>query len=803
MANDRLASWFAALQKHPVRVAAAVLAALLLSGLGFLRLSLDPSLTVMLPENSETLATITFLRDTDFSGKAVLSVHKSDPDVSQAEFIRAVEALAASLESPLVDRVVTGFKQEQVITEMGEFLKRAPELIDADDLKTMEARLTQKQINRKIRSKYMQLLKPQGSFMLSGLRSDPLDIRMDILHRLRDLATSFGYDLRVEDGHILSRDGNYAMVVIETNVDFTDSGKSKDLLALLNEQCAQLPDWAEVDIVCGHQHTVSNERVIKRDIRVTLTIVTIAFIALFVFYFRDPRAGAVFAIPMVAVVGALSLCAVVMGTLSPMAIGFGSVIAGIAVDYGIHIYIAVKRTASSADAVRRVMRPIVLGALTTSGVFAAFLFSAIPGYRQLAWLALLSIVFSVAIALLLLPAFIKHQADAGAGRWKLPDWTKRQAGVICAIALLAFVSLLPSLSCASFESDMALLDGTEKKYLEQEERFQEVWGQGDAGQAMVVVGADNLEGALQANDWVYHEITARLPDVEVVSFARIWKSADERRQNLQNWKQFWTPERIAAVRRRLVRAGAGYGFTEDAFDPFLKQLAEPPAEIAVNPKDNQILSELQQRFIQPQGNRIYAFTYVPDTKGNIRRLQDLPQDKYKPMIISRASISQTLTNDYSREISRVAILACSLVLMSCALLLRNIRMTLISLVPVAFGVVCILALTTALGRPMTVVTLFAAIVVIGLCIDYGIFAVHSYAHNLKVGTFSAITLSAGTTLIGAATLLSARHPALFSIGLTLLGGIAGGYVAAIIVVPAFSRLIIERKISANDSCEAQ
>ena len=68
--------------------------------------------------------------------------------------------------------------------------------------------------------------------------------------------------------------------------------------------------------------------------------------------------------------------------------------------------------------------------------------------------------------------------------------------------------------------------------------------------------------------------------------------------------------------------------------------------------------------------------------------------------------------------------------------------------------------------------------------------VYACHHDLKAGTETAVTLSAVTTLIGAGALLLARHPILFSIGVTMVTGVLAGYVAAMLVVPSFHRWLM-------------
>jgi predicted RND superfamily exporter protein len=53
-----------------------------------------------------------------------------------------------------------------------------------------------------------------------------------------------------------------------------------------------------------------------------------------------------------------------------------------------------------------------------------------------------------------------------------------------------------------------------------------------------------------------------------------------------------------------------------------------------------------------------------------------------------------------------------------------------------------------------------------------------------------VTLSAVTTLIGAGVLLFARHPILFSIGLTMVTGVLAGYVSSLLVLPSLYRQLV-------------
>jgi predicted exporter len=103
---------------------------------------------------------------------------------------------------------------------------------------------------------------------------------------------------------------------------------------------------------------------------------------------------------------------------------------------------------------------------------------------------------------------------------------------------------------------------------------------------------------------------------------------------------------------------------------------------------------------------------------------------------------------------------------------------------VGTAVLTVAGILPLLGMPLTAASIVAAMVVVGLCIDYGIFMVHAGLQRLQCGTSLSVTLSALTTLVGAGSLLLARHPVMYAIGITLVFGVASGYVCAVCVVPA-------------------
>ncbi len=151
-----------------------------------------------------------------------------------------------------------------------------------------------------------------------------------------------------------------------------------------------------------------------------------------------------------------------------------------------------------------------------------------------------------------------------------------------------------------------------------------------------------------------------------------------------------------------------------------------------------------------------------------------------------------LSNAVSSEVVFLSGIAGLLILVLTCLLLRNIRLTVLALIPVITGIILILGILPVLGLSLNAPCVIAGIIVIGLCIDYGIFMVYTCEYNLKTGTRMAVSLSALTTVIGAGALLFALHPVLFSIGITLVVGVTGGYISALLVIPSLYRLTVKK-----------
>jgi hypothetical protein len=92
------------------------------------------------------------------------------------------------------------------------------------------------------------------------------------------------------------------------------------------------------------------------------------------------------------------------------------------------------------------------------------------------------------------------------------------------------------------------------------------------------------------------------------------------------------------------------------------------------------------------------------------------------------------------------------------LFFRNIKETLIALTPLVTGVIWLAGFMAILDIPLDVVNIIGMVVVSGVIVDYGMGVTYEYRNKLKIGTVTAVSLSAITTILGSGVLLFASHP---------------------------------------------
>ena len=771
-------------KKWPVFIAVMALIGAALVGLRFINFS--NNIEALLPADPDISRSMAFLKDSNLSNKVVISLALTAPDKDKKDLFAAVDQLAGSLKPPLFTKVTVGLSELKMTDDMEFFFDKIPQIFTDDDLTAIGGQINQKGISERMRKNYFQLLKPEGIFMNSMLRSDPLGFNIVMLNKLKALSTSLGYNVTVEGGHFISPDNRHAMIIAQTTVPVTDARGSKQLFADIDEQLRKLPNYISADIVSGHSHTLSNEKVIKKDVALTSIVASVVFVLLFLFIFKDASAVLIFLIPLFSIFQAIYICYFFMGGLSYSVIGLATVLAGISVDYGIQVYVAARNAKDTAHDISRIARPVAVGALTTVAVFFSFLFSRIEGYQQLGYLSILGLALSLVYCFLILPHFVSKKTMGLKVGWKLEEVNWSNNAVVGIWLGLTLVFLFFAVH-VKFDSNIYKIDGTESSILRAEKRFQEIWGQ--ERPAMLVTAGKSLEEALERNDRIAHEAIKAIGADHFSSLSMLWPSEKTRRGNLERWKQFWGQGRESELKRLIGKEGEKYGFATDAFSPFFSNLHRGTIT-DTGPIDNDLISKLKERFINKTRDGYQVLSFFPDDKKYVDAISELSKKHPETFLVSGRSMSQRISEVIYSDIILMTAITSVLVILLTYFYFRNVKELLMALVPVVTGIVWLFGLMSIFGIAFNLSTLITGIALMGICVDYGIFMVYRCRYNLKSGIVMAVALSAIATLIGTGVLILADHPALFYVGLTMTVGIGAGYLSSLLVIPQLYRLLL-------------
>jgi len=764
------------------------------AGAGIFYVTFENDIKFMLPDESGVRRSINFLDSSRISNNVVISMKLNSDEIPLSELTGAIKEFSASIDSPLITKVKDIAGASNMGKDANEIIAYAPQLFDKADQERLTQQITGENIKERFALIYRQMLMPGGSFMGAIMLRDPFGVSLSVLSNIEKLSLTLGYDVVFEDGVLLNRDKSHAMVIMETSVPVTDAFLSRKLITYVKEQLSLLPDYVSADIIAGHLHAVDNETILKRDIGLVSITVLLAFFIIFICVFKDMGTLTIFIMPIASVLMAICLTFFIFRQVSYFIAGMAAVITGIAIDYGIHVYSAVRVSGGRSERVKQVAKPIMVGALTTMGVFGGFLFSRVPGYRQLALFSVCGISICLFYSLFILPQILRGKRSRnfegvsrfiGRGhrhvkkRWVVYFW-----GIF--VLLAALVS-----GRTVFENDVRQFDGSSKETLAAEDKFHGTWGGGEQPAIFVVTGG-SLEEAIVCNEIVYNEVVKSGAEAGFASIATIWPALKTREANLDSWKRFWDASKRDEVVELFKENGALYDFSDKAFSVFLNTLANPAAVKEGVPINSELFENIIERFVNEVDGEYQILSFFPDKDKYIKKFSPIAVNSDRTFIISRKAFSSELSQSISSEILPLSIAAALIIITLTMVFLRDARLTCIALIPVVSAILSITGALALTGTSLNASAAIAALIVCGLCIDYGIFMVYSCRdYGRDEATATAVTLSALTTLIGSGTLLLAKHPILFSIGRTITLGVLAGFLTSFFVVPTVYTLWIE------------
>jgi len=749
-------------RRHGPGCAAAVILLGLLSGAALLRARFTNDVSRLFPDTPESRATFQVLRETRLADTVQLEFLSERSIVRHEAWLDRTAGRIAAI--PGVRNVLFRYRSGDLLSELEDLTGAIPRMFPPDILRTCDP-------DAAARSAVKQLAFPAPGGMRL-LRSQPFGIERTLLLRLKNLDETTGFLTAPEHPCFVSRDGKRAMIIFESGIELGDADAVRRLFAAVREAAAPLPEGVKMRIVSGCSHTLGNEETLKRDATVAGSVSLLFFLAIFFAFYRrggapDWRALWIPAVPLYASLLALGLMTLFFREICLYVIGLGSCITGLAIDQGIHVYAAC-RGPEAEKRVAALVKPMTLSAATSILVFVFLALTGICAYRQLAFFAGTSLALSCFIALALLPHLLDR--DRPAAELPLPGMRFRLPGaarlLLCAaVAAAAGFGIRALLRNADFS--LASLDGTPAEILREEAEFRAAWRKAGPSAAVIAAAGPTGDAAQQR----LRSVTDRLEGRIAVAGPPV-PPRSERRRNRGMWRSDPARREIAELETRTRAACLRAGLPANFFDPFFLRLRAgidgggdglPP-----------LLEHVSRRMVREHPGGASAVALMADSPENARAAREaLRRQGFRDCaLLSKEAFHTIIREELGGRFRVLFALSVLAALLLAAAVFRNFTDVLRALTPVLVSFALLAVLGGATGFRATPAAAFALVLLTGLAVDYGIYAVCRRNDPDMPEVRTPVVLSAVTTVAGAGALLVSKHPALFGTGAVLAPGIA-------------------------------
>jgi hypothetical protein len=812
------------------------------------RLRFDTDFTSLLPRNDPVVETFLATLDDFQSADYLLVAVRLPEDAVLDPYEAFVDALGERLtEMPEFESVEYRLAASEAL--LRELYPKAVLFLDAEGRAALERRLADEGIRERAREVRRLVATPQGQAAKPLLSLDPFGLADLFLEQVQSSRGALSVDWT--SGYYLSRDRRMLLLLAKavrppSDIDFAN--RMADTVELMVEELkgdwpemvgggglgGAIPPPPEVALGGSHMTAVDDARFIRRDAIVGGVVSLIGVLLLFLFAFRRLGPLLFATVPLVTgLILTFALAQLTFGTLSSATSGTAALLIGLGIDFVIVSYgryVDERRRGASLEAALEAMsgssgRAVVIGALTTTATFYAFLVTDFTGLRQMGFLTGTGILLCMVSVLLLLPALIAWRHDRHRLRQTTPNHFLHSFGtrallgacmdrprtVLAAGALVTVLAalVLPRLY---FEESMQTMRPPGNRGIQVTREIGDRFGSGFNYMMMVLTGdtpaeaialADRAaEGARRmVDDGVLHGfggVTSLIPPPAQQAAVLDW--LERQRAGALGF------ERIEGTFRRELTAE---GLRFEAFAEGLALLEEAlghdrplgVGDYLGSPETEALL----ERFIKPTNGGWKSVVYLYPPENHYRR-EPPPQavalaDELGP---GAALTGTNVLNQHVRaRVLPDAWLAGALGLLLVAVLLwidfRTVRHTLLSLTPLAVGIVWMLAAMAGLGIPLNFMNIFVTTMIIGIGVDYGLHVLHRYREARDQGeaelrralveTGNAIVVAALSTICGFGSLAFSHYPALRSMGYVAILGAAATALVAISLLPAFLAFI--------------
>ncbi|MBV8665949.1 MAG: MMPL family transporter [Burkholderiaceae bacterium] len=465
-------------------------------------------------------------------------------------------------------------------------------------------------------------------------------------------------------------------------------------------------------------------------------------------------------------VAAVSLC---FGGVHGITLAFGATLIGEAVDYPNYAFLHTARNEAVGAALRRIAPTLKLAVLTTVFSSIALLLSSFSGLAQLGLLSLTGVAVAGLTTYCVLPLLAGEAVGARKAE-RLPfslDLGQSMRRLVLPVLLLA-LAVLVWRHGSLWDDDLANLSPVPEAAKKLDQQLRGELGAPDIRYLLTISGSDT-EQVLQHSE----ALEAKLQDLVHNGALGGYDMAAHYLPSmaLQRQRQQALPD-SAALQANLRTALVGSPFRDDAFQPFVHDVAEARQQALLTAADmrGSALGLKLQALLVQDGQHMTALITLAGVSDPARLRQAAGQWPGVSLIDLKDDTGR-LVNAYRRQSLLLSALGLVLIAGLLVLSLGSVRTSFKVLYPVAAGTVLCVALTLLLGEKLSLFHLVALLLVVGIGLNYALF--FNRHESNESGTrrnHLSLAVCSLTTFLSFGTLMSSAIPVLHAIGQTVALG---------------------------------
>jgi predicted RND superfamily exporter protein len=824
--------------RHSRKIIIASALAALVAVAGASRLSFDPDLLNLIPQqNREVNEFRKVLRDMGtidyhivvLNMPAGRDVHEYDP---------LIESLANGYaKSPLIQDV--SYRLPNPLDYVQIILPRALLFLSPAELDEVAARLSDAGIHDSVERNRALLQTPQAFALKQLVQYDPFNLAPIFLRKFQSAGGGFKID--TQSGYYLSADHRMLLMLVKPKRPAQDVPFGKQLLTAaaiieataLKEFQKSAPAGTPLPSIAhtgGYAIALGDADLIRQDVILNVLGSFFGVLALFLYAFRRAAsvvyAGAPLALGLALTFG---MAGVVYGVLSQASAGLAALLAGLGIDFITVLYGRYvderNRGAAMPDAVRTTLRTtmggVFIAAITTAATFFAFLATDFRGMTQLGFLTGVGILLFLVCVMFLLPALIVYSErdekkrpklylhSFGSGRLIDMSVARPRATIAVWVAFIIVCGLLSTR--LRFSDNIQDLRAKGNPGVITQTAVTQTFGQ-SFDFMMYVVEGNTIDEVLDKTAAASRDLEPLVRNHTISSFQSISTFLPPPEQQNEVIKVLhagradrFNVERIsAAFRRELV----GAGFRPEAYANYMELFGRalaPREPLTLTNLGDKDLMKLAETYVKPVGSRWMSVIRVYPVGGRWPR--EVPAsllavaDKHPGDILTGVNlVSGTLRRIVKADATRSTIIGFIAVFLLMLVSFRRPLITALTFVPFVAGAAGMFGLMALLNLEFNFMNIFVGLMIIGVATDYAIYMLQRYIespatfrHNAHE-TGKAIVMAALTAIIGYGSFAISHYPGLRSIGYASTFGIGLSGLAAITLLPA---ILVLKKESRN------